>query len=104
MSILDKASKHYKEQLKEGLLEINVPEWDDKIYYRKAFNFATQGKVFQLSNDGLMVDALVETLIQRGLKQDGSKAFRPADRIKLMHEVDPNIIIRIVAEINGEGS
>ena len=102
MSILDKASKHYKEQLKEGLHEIDVPEWDSKIYYRKTFNFATQGKVFQLSNDGFMVDALVETLVQRGLKKDGSNAFRPADRIRLMNEVDPNIIIRIVGEINQE--
>jgi len=100
ISILDKAASHYNKLIKADMVEIDVPEWNDKIYYRKTFSFAEQGKVFELSNEGKMVEALVHTLIVRSLDKDGNKLFTVADKPRLMYEVDPSIIIRIVTEIN----
>lgn len=101
-NIMDNATKHFSEQLSGGLLSIEVPEWDATIWFKPAFTFAQQEKIIQLSNDGKMVEALVETLIVRALDKDGKKVFTHASKTRLMNQVDPNIIIRVVGEMNQE--
>ena len=46
-------------------------------------------------------EAIVESLIQRALDENGKHLFRSASRTELMRSVDPEIISRIVGEISG---
>ena len=46
-----------------------------------------------------MVEALVETLLVKALNKDGSRVFTNADKVVLMREVDPDVIIRVVSAI-----
>lgn len=102
INIMENATKHFKEQLSGDLLQIEVPEWDAIIWFKPAFTFAQQEKIITLSNDGKMVEALVETLIVRSLDKEGKRIFTHASKPRLMNEVDPNIIIRVVTEMNQE--
>jgi hypothetical protein len=102
MSVLSKATGHFKEKLSGEMKSIDVPEWDTTIYYKSVSTFVQQQKVIELHAKGKMVDALVETLIGRCLDKDGKKVFTAADRDVLMREVDPNVIIRVCTAINEE--
>jgi len=99
-NIMENATAHFKDQLSGGLLSIEVPEWSATIWFKPAFTFAQQEKIIQLSNDGKMVEAMIETLIVRSLDKDGKRLFTHASKTRLMNEVDPNIIIRVVGEMN----
>lgn len=102
INIMESATQHFKEQLSGELLQVEVPEWNATIWFKPAFTFAQQEKIIQLSNDGKMVEALVETLIVRALDQEGKRLFTHASKTRLMNEVDPNVIIRVVTEMNQE--
>ena len=101
MSVLNNATKHFKEQLTSGLKSIEVPEWETTIYFKPATPFAVEQKIIALHAKGELVEALVETLLAKALDEDGKRVFKPADKPVLMNEVDPNIIIRIATVMNG---
>ena len=46
------------------------------------------------------MEALVETLIQKALDENGKRLFSNADRDILLREVDPNVMIRVATAIN----
>ena len=100
MSILQNAKEHMTAVLAGGLNNIKVPEWNATIYFKPANTFAQEQKVIELHSKGKLVEALVETLIMKSLDAEGSKLFTQADRIVMMREVDPEIIIRVVGEMN----
>jgi len=102
MKVLDKATEHFKSQLAGELLTIEVPEWETTVYYKSVMTFAQQQKAIQLHAKGEMVEALVETLIARALDADGKKMFVSADRAILLNQVDPEVITRIVTEMNNK--
>ena len=78
-------------------MSIEVPEWETTVYFKQYSNFMTEQKIIEY-NGGKLAEALVETLIQKALDEDGKKLFRQADRATLLREVDPNIIIRVYAQ------
>lgn len=98
-SILNNATNHFRSAMTQELKEIEVPEWDATIYFKTATTFATEKKILDLHSKGEMVEALVETLLAKALNKDGSKVFSPADKVVLMREVDPEVIIRVVSEM-----
>ena len=100
MSVLNKAKEHYATKIGGELQSIEVPEWETTIYFKTTQNFAAQQKILQLSNDGKVVEALVETLIVKCLDADGKRVFKSADRDILMREVDPDVILRVCTAIN----
>lgn len=100
MSVLQNAQQHYKQQLAGGLQTVEVPEWDATVYFKPAATFAQQSKIIELTQKGELVEAMVETLMQRALDADGNKMFKFADRVILMNQVDPEVIIRVVTAIN----
>jgi len=100
MSVLNNATKHFKNQLGGELQQMEVPEWDTVVYWKSVSTFVQQQKVIQLHAKGELVEALVETLIQRALDKTGKHLFKNADRDVLMREVDPNIIIKVCTAIN----
>jgi hypothetical protein len=80
---------------------IEVPEWGNaKIYYKPVSTLKEQSKLVELASQNKTVEALVESLVMRARNEDGTKMFNMADKIILMNEVDPGVIIRIVGDMN----
>lgn len=98
--ILDKATAHFRARIGGEMKKISVPEWECDIYFKTSTNLKEQAKLIELSQQGKTVEALVENLIIKARNEDGSKLFSMPDKITLMNEVDPSIIIRVVAEMN----
>jgi hypothetical protein len=111
MNILGNAKKHFKDQLDDELLCIEVPEWGDadgegevqpaKIYYRKLMSLKTQNKINFYAKDGDL-DSLVETLILRSLDADGKRMWKPRNKTELQQLVDPEVIGRICEEMGAD--
>jgi hypothetical protein len=100
MTVLDKATSHFREKLNADMQSIKVPEWDATIYFKSTQTLKEQSKLIELASQGKQVEALVESLIVKARNQDGTKMFSPAQKVILMNEVDPAIIVRIVTEMN----
>ena len=98
--VLDKATAHFRNRIGGEMKKIHVPEWECDIYFKSSTNLREQSKLIELSQQGKTVEALVENLIIKARHEDGTKMFNMPDKITLMNEVDPSIIIRVVAEMN----
>jgi len=97
--VLDKAIEHFK-SVESNLKELHVEEWDTTIYYKEKSAFKDQSAIMQLHQQGKVVEALVETIIVKSLHQDGTKMFKPAERIILLNQVDPEILVKIATQLN----
>jgi len=102
MSVIDKATAHFKDVISQNMRAVEVPEWETTLYFKPAVSFAQEQKVIQLHSEGKQVEALVESLITRACDQDGKRVFSPADKATLMNRVDPAVILRVVNEMNNE--
>lgn len=98
--ILDKATAHFRNRISGEMQSITVPEWDCKIWFKSATTLKEQSKLIELSQQGKTVEALVESLIVKARNEDGTKMFSMPDKMVLLNEVDPAVIIRVVGEIN----
>jgi hypothetical protein len=99
-SVLQNAKTHMQDVLSGGLQKISVPEWNTDIYFKAASTFAQEQKIIELHGKGKLVEALVETLVSKSLDAEGKKLFTAADKVVLMREVDPEVIIKVVGEMN----
>jgi hypothetical protein len=99
--IIERATAHFRNRISGDMNKITVPEWECDVYFKPSTTLKEQGKLIELSSQGKQVEALVESLIIKARNADGSKMFAPMDKVVLMNEVDPNVIIRVVSEING---
>jgi hypothetical protein len=102
MSVLTNAKNHFKDVLAQGMKEVEVPEWETTMFFKPATTFAQEQGVVKLHQEGKLTEALVETLITRALDKDGKRVFKGADRVVLMNQVDPAIIMRIITELNSD--
>jgi hypothetical protein len=100
MTVLDNATKHFRAKISGNLKSIDVPEWETKIYFKDVITLKEQSKLVELATQGKTVEALVETLITKARNEDGSRMFQSADKIVFMNEVDPNVLIRVVGDMN----
>lgn len=98
--VLDKATAHFRNRLSGELKSIYVPEWDSKVYFKEANTLKEESKIVELAQQGKSVEALVQTLITKARNEDGTKMFAEMDKVVLMNEVDPNVIIRLCGEMN----
>ena len=100
---LDAAKAHFKDKRAQGLRgPIHVSEWDLEVYYKPATTFFQEQKVIQLQQEGKSVEALVQTLINRALDEDGKNLFTLADKNELMRGVDPAVILKIVTTMGDD--
>jgi hypothetical protein len=99
-SVLDKATSHFRSRISGEMRKVHVPEWECDIYFKPTMTLKEQGKLVELASQGKQVEALVESLIVKARNQDGTKMFNIADKMVLLNEVDPAVIIRVVGEIN----
>ena len=97
---LEKIAKHYQSAISGDLFKIKVPEWDMDIYCKKTYSFKDESKVIEMQGQGKTVEASIESLIVKALDKDGKRIFMDADRINLMNEADPAVIVRVAGQIN----
>lgn len=102
-TVLERATSHFRDKVNKGMNHIVVPEWgNEKIYFKPTVTLKEQSKLIELATQGKSVEALVETLIVKARKEDGTKMFTSADKIVFMNEVDPSVLIRVVSDINAQ--
>jgi len=104
MSVLENVKSHYKSKLSGELAKISVPEWKTDIYYKQAHPFAVESKIIELQQAGKTVEALVESIILKALNPEGKALFHKFDKVTLMNEADPNVLMRIAAVLNATTS
>jgi len=99
-NVLEKATAHFRNQISGEMKTIEVPEWETKIWFKSVTNLREEGKILELNQQGKSVEAVVESIIIRARNQDGTKMFTIADKMVMLNEVDPKVLIRIVGEMN----
>lgn len=100
MSVLDKATAHFRTKLSSEMKSVEVPEWETTVYFKDTITLKEQSKLIELASTGKTTEALVETLITKARNQDGTKMFNTMDKVVFMNEVDPQVLIRVVSELN----
>jgi hypothetical protein len=98
--ILEKATAHFRNKIGGEMRKISVPEWECDIWVKNSATLREESKILELSQQGKSVEALVESIIVKARNEDGTKMFGMPDKVTFMNEVDPNVIIRVAAEIN----
>jgi hypothetical protein len=104
-NVLERATNHFRDKISAEMQSITVPEWGDaKIYFKPSITLREQSRLIELATAGKTVEALVETLIVKARNEDGSKMFTIADKMTFLNEIDPEVIIRVVSEINSQNA
>lgn len=98
--VLEKATAHFRNKIGGEMRKISVPEWECDIWVKNSATLREESKILELSQQGKSVEALVESIIVKARNEDGTKMFSMPDKMTFMNEVDPNVIIRVAAEIN----
>lgn len=98
--VLERATAHFRNQISGEMKSIEVPEWETKIYFKTVTSLKEEGRILELQQQGKSVEALVESLVVRARNEDGTKMFSMPDKVTLLNEVDPKILIRVVGEMN----
>lgn len=97
---IEKMTQHFRSKLGGELKSVYVSEWDLTIYFKETITLKEQSKLIELATSGKTTEALLETLITKSRNQDGTKMFQTSDKVTMMNEVDPQVLIRVVGEIN----
>lgn len=98
--VMNNIKGHFAEKLSGGLKKISVTEWKTDIFYKAAYPFAVESKIIALQQQGKTVEALVESLISKALDPEGKPMFHSADKVTLMNEADPQVLLRVCSELN----
>ena len=99
-TVLKNAQEHFKSKLAVGLNKMSIPEWKTDIYYKPAYSFAVESKIIELQQAGKTVEALVESIISKALNPEGKPMFNRMEKLTLMNEVDPQVLLRIATILN----
>lgn len=100
MSLLEKAKKHYAAKLEAEPRKLDIPEWGATVYIRPGISLQNLGEIMALAQDGKTAEAMALTCIYRLVDETGSPVFRKVERTEIMRSVDPDVLARIVSEIN----
>ena len=98
--VLDKATAHFRNKISGAMRKVHVAEWETDIYFKEASSLKEESKILELSQQGKTIEALVESLVVKARNEDGTKMFSMPDKITLMNEVDPQVLIRVIGEMN----
>ncbi len=104
-----KAQAQFKERRSpDALLEVPVPEWGISVYYWPDMTLAERREIFLFAKqDGdktiLDLEAMAVTVQVRARDKHGAKLFGRVERKDLMNEYDPDVLVRIVTEMNTGG-
>lgn len=100
MSVLEKAKSHYKVKMSADSEAMYIPEWDETVYVKPGINLQQLGEITSAASKGNTAEAMALTLIYRLTNQDGQPVFKKLDKTELLKNVDPEVMARIVNQIN----
>ena len=100
MTNLKNITNHYQQMINGELQKYHCNEWKMDIYFRITYPFKVESKIVEYQSQGLVVDALVQSIIAKALDAEGKRLFTDADRITLMQEADPAVIIKVAGAVN----
>ena len=100
MTDLKNIKTHYQSVIGDDLQKVHCEEWKMDIYFRKTYSFKDESRIVEYQSAGKDVDALVESIVVKARTKDGKRLFADADRVTLMNEADPAVIIKIAGAIN----
>jgi len=101
-TLLERAKSHYKAKLSAEPRELRIPEWEATVYIRPGISLHNLGEIMELANAGKSAEAMVMTLVHRLIDGEGRPVFRKIEKTELLRSVDPDVLARIVGEINAE--
>jgi 16S rRNA U516 pseudouridylate synthase RsuA-like enzyme len=101
LSAIQKAQKHYQVRLNGELKKHTVEEWDLDVYYRDITTLKQEAKIVELAQQNKTVEALVEAIIAKALDKEGKPLFTSYDKVTLMNEADPNVVLSLSRILNG---
>mgnify|MGYP001406803368 FL=1 len=97
------ATAHYETMIAGSMRgPIAVPEWDLDVYFKTTSTMAQEARVIELTQEGKTTEALVVQMITKALDEDGDHLFDMGDKLKLMNNVDPKVLLRVVTSMNEE--
>jgi hypothetical protein len=100
-SPIDRVKTHFREQLSEDNLSgpITVAEWATDVYYKKKITLNQMSEITELAASGKTLEAVVMGIIGRALDENGVPLFKKADKITFMRQSDPDVLLRLAAEM-----
>lgn len=92
----------------DTLVEIPVPEWGISVFYWPDMTLAERREIFLFAKQEgdkttLDLEAMAVTIQMRARDKHGAKLFGRVERKDLMNEYDPDVLVRIVTEMNSGG-
>tara|TARA_R110000868_G_scaffold123968_2_gene327924 strand:- start:1383 stop:1742 length:360 start_codon:yes stop_codon:yes gene_type:complete len=101
ITVLEKATSHYKLQISGEMKNFQIPEWDTTIYYRSVQSLRSEAEVVELTKQGKSVEALVVAILNKARHEDGTLMFSKHDKAVFLNEVDPAVILKVASALNG---
>ncbi len=101
LSAIQKAQKHFQNRLGGELKKHHVAEWDLDVYFRDITTLKQEAKIVELAQQNKTVEALVEAIIAKALDSEGKPLFSQYDKVTLMNECDPNVVLSLSRVLNG---
>tara|TARA_B100001093_G_scaffold431777_1_gene427973 strand:+ start:637 stop:1005 length:369 start_codon:yes stop_codon:yes gene_type:complete len=100
LSAIERAKGHFADRLSGKLLKYKCDEWGIDVYYKATSSLAVENRIMSLQQQGKTAEALVESIIAKALNKDGELLFKSTDRATFLHEIDPNVIIKVATKLN----
>ena len=99
-SAIDIVAGHFKDKLGGKLLKYKCEDWGMDIYYKATASLAVENKIMSLQQQSKTAEALIESIMSKALDKNGEKLFKPTDKATFLHEVDPQVIIKVATVLN----
>jgi len=99
-SAIDKITSHFNKLVTNNLQEGYVEEWDLKFWFYPTYSIRDNAKASELMQQGKILEAVVENIITKAKKEDGSRMFRPADKSHFLNNADPKVVMKMAAIMN----
>jgi len=97
---IDIITGHFKNKLGGDLLKYKCEDWGIDIYYKATSSLAVENRIMSLQQQNKTAEALIESIVSKALNKDGDKMFKTSDKATFLHEVDPQVIIKVATVLN----
>jgi len=101
LSPIQRAQKHFQGRIAGTLKKYHVQEWDLDVYFREITSLRLESQVVELAQQGKNVEALVVTIINKALDENGNPLFTMGDKSTLLNEADPSVVLSLARILNG---
>jgi hypothetical protein len=101
LSPIQKIQNHFQSKISGGLNKTHVEEWGLDIFYREITTLKQESQIVELSTQGKTVEALVQSIINKALDENGKPLFASGDKAALMNEADPSVVLNLSRILNG---